>query len=830
MDRNLRIRMLLEAGDKVTRPLRDIAQGSTRAAQALKAARDRLKEMNQAQKDIGAFRSLKLGLRDSSVAIEASRSRLTALGRELAATEKPSRQLTRDFERARREAQKLETQYQANSTRLGELRASLRDAGIPTNELVQHERRLRTEIARTNDEISEQGRRMQALKERSGHLAKARSNFSRMQGNATGMAASGAAGIATGVALGAPILRSLEAAREYESVMTDIAQKADLSRRDAEAMGVGLLQAARAANQLPAALQEGVNTLAGFGLDPRQAVSMMRPIGRAATAYKAEIADLSAAAFAANDNLKVPVQQTGRVIDIMAQAGKAGAFEIRDMAGAFPALTAGYQGLGQTGLGAIADLSAALQIARKGAGDSATAATNLGNIIQKIGSPQTIKAFSKFGVDLPAALKRAYAEGKTPLEAIADLTNKALGGDLSKIGFLFEDAQVQQGLRPLIQNLEEYRRIRTQAFGASGTTDTDFAERMKDGAEKAKRMEVNSQTLAITLGGQLQPAMDAVADKVNTFATWVSDVAQRYPNLSKAILVGTAIFAGLFVVLGGGALVIAGLLAPFSALVFAAGVLGMGLLPVIGITAAIVAGVILLGGAIYALITNWGAIGAWFTALWQTILAGFTGGIAGIAAVLTNFSPVGLLYAGFALLMNWLGVAMPARLTDAGRWLIQGLINGISSKLGELKNTVVNAASSAAKWFKEKLGIRSPSRVFMGFGGHIMEGLARGIAGGESRPLDRLARLSRDMGAAMVLGAATPAIAGAVAGDPASAARSAAAMSAASITYNITVNPAPGMDEAALVKLLERKLAEIKRAESARARSSYRDTADWETA
>ena len=46
-DRNLRIQVLLQAADRVTRPLRDIAGGSTRAAQALRLTRDRLKEMSR---------------------------------------------------------------------------------------------------------------------------------------------------------------------------------------------------------------------------------------------------------------------------------------------------------------------------------------------------------------------------------------------------------------------------------------------------------------------------------------------------------------------------------------------------------------------------------------------------------------------------------------------------------------------------------------------------------------------------------------------------------------------------------------------------------------
>jgi hypothetical protein len=87
----------------------------------------------------------------------------------------------------------------------------------------------------------------------------------------------------------------------------------------------------------------------------------------------------------------------------------------------------------------VADLTAALEIARRGAG-SEEAATNIANLLAKINSPTVTRAFAKnFGVDLPAALKAAYAQGKTPMEALAAITQKATGGDLSKLGLVVED-------------------------------------------------------------------------------------------------------------------------------------------------------------------------------------------------------------------------------------------------------------------------------------------------------------------------------------------------------------------------------------------------------
>lgn len=826
MDRDLRIRMLLQAADRVSRPLRDISSGSSRAAQALKATRDRLKEIERTQAQIGGFRQLKAGLHTTEQSLQATQTRVGQLAEQMRATSSPTRQMTRDFEKAKNEARALASQHESESRELQVMRDRLRAAGIATSDLSRHERELRDRAAGTNRELQEQERRLHAVTERQRRFSAARDQFGRMQGTATGLAIGGAAAMGTGMRMARPFLGGIADAKAYQSTMTDIAQKAEMSRKAGEKMGVGLLAAAKAANQMPADIQSGVDALAGFGLDPAKAAQMMRPIGRAATAYKAEIADLSKAAFAANDNLKVPIEQTQRVIDIMAQAGKSGAFEIKDMAQYFPTLTAGYQALGQKGTAAVADLAAALQIARKGAGDSAQAATNMENVLQKIASPATIGKFKKFGVDLPAALKKAYSEGKTPLEAIAELTNKTLGGDLGKIGFLFEDAQVQQGLRPLIQNLEEYKRIRAQAAGANGTTDRDFAERMKDSAEQTKQLEINAKVLGITVGTLLLPTVNAVTQKLTAWASWIGEAARRHPMLAKGITLLAVGLAALLVVLGGAGIVIAGLVAPVAALSTVATFFGIGMLPLIGIVAGVVFGLLALGGAAYAIYANWGAISGWFAALWTSVKAAFSGGIGSIAAMLTNFSPVGLLYGAFARLMSWLGVQIPADLATAGRNMILGLIGGITGMLGSLRSTIISAASSAATWFKQKLGIHSPSRVFMAFGGHMMTGLANGIAGSEDTPVRRIDGLSKRLTAAMAVGAALPSIAApASAGAASSETGASAARAPAPIT--IQIYQQPGQDARALAALVRAELMLAQREEAAKKRSSFADQQDW---
>ncbi|HEY0624660.1 phage tail tape measure protein [Sphingomonas sp.] len=799
MDRNLRIRMLLEAGDRVSRPLRDIAGGSSKAARELKATNDRLRDLKRTQSDIAGFRELKAGLRTAQAQMTEAQAKVISLARQIEAAGTPTKKLAADFAKAKRESAALKTEYTEQGSRLQQLRDRLGAAGIATGDLAQHERRLRGDIARTNDELAEQERRLRAANDRAQRFGAARDKFGKGMNMATGLAAGGFSAMETGRTMLRPLTGTAEDAMTHESSMTDIAQKADLSRDAARKMGDTVLEVASAANQLPEAIREGIDSLSGFGLDPRQAVQMMKPIGRAATAYKAEIADLSAAAFAANDNLKVPVAETGKVIDIMAAAGKKGAFEIKDMAQYFPALTAASQALGQKGAPAVADLAAALQIARKGAGDSASAATNVANLLQKITSPATIRAFKKnYGVDLPAALKKAYAEGKTPLEAIAELTKKTLGGDLSKMGFLFEDAQVQAALRPLIQNLEEYRKIRAEAGNAGGTTDADFAERLRDAAEQSRQFNVEMQNLSITIGTLILPAATSLAQKVGAGAKAFAKWARENPRLAKGLALTAGVLAALFVVLGGAGIAIAGIMGPIVllnsgliAMGVAGGIASVGLLPIIGTILAVVAVVGLLAYAAYKIYNNWGAIVAFFGRVWEGIKSAVSAGIAAITGFILNFTPFGMFFRAFTAVLNFLRGPLPGQMMEAGRNIIQGLIRGVTAMLGALKSTIVNAASSAARWFKQKLGIQSPSRVFMGFGGFMMEGLDEGIAGGQRQPLRRIDRLAGELGAAMALGAAAPAIAGGgMSGNAGGAANpSAQAMATAPITIQIFATP-----------------------------------------
>lgn len=344
------------------------------------------------------------------------------------------------------------------------------------------------------------------------------------------------------VAYAAALARPISAAAEFQAKLTTIGQKAEMSRKDMTIMGASIRALSTAVNQSVKGVAEGVDVLAGAGLDPRLALRLINPIGKAATAYKAEIGDLAKASFAAYQNLKVPVDQVSLALDAMAVAGKKGNFELGDMARFFPSLAAAAGGLKQQGVGAVADLSAALQIAMRGAGSAEEAATNVGNLMQKLRDPQTEKAFAKMGVNLVASLNKLEAEGRTPIEAIAELTQKTLGGNLSKLGYLFQDAQVRKALLPLITNMKEYQAIRAAAMAANGTVDRDFIKRQEDAEQRINAAKVAAENLKISLGTALLPAVGNLAAAITPLVTRLTAFIDAHPKLVSQVATAVGAF------------------------------------------------------------------------------------------------------------------------------------------------------------------------------------------------------------------------------------------------------------------------------------------------
>ena len=237
-----------------------------------------------------------------------------------------------------------------------------------------------------------------------------------------------------------------------------------------------------------------------------------------------------------------------------------------------------------------------------------------------------------------------------------------------------------------------------------------------------------------------------------------------------------------------------------------------------------------VGWAMY-LINNWQKVGPFFAGLWQSIKSFFSGGISGISAQIVNWSPLGLFYQAFAAVLRWFGIELPAKLSTAGRNMIQSLINGIKSMLPDLSGVwrqttnLFNGLGNSARRAPGAVGNIVGGRVAKGYsvGGYTGAGAINQIAGivhrgevvfsqadvrrfGGWRAVEALR--TGGLRALQALGGGSPAPAFAAGG-------------AGNITINVYA--APGQDERSIARAVAAELDKRQAIAARRANSRYQD-------
>jgi TP901 family phage tail tape measure protein len=503
--------------------------------------------------------------------------------------------------------------------------------------------------------------------------------------------------IGTFYALRAAISQPIESAKAFESRLAELGAKGNLSARQLDSIGRAARQTGEEVNQFASTIVEAQDFLVGMGLDVERSTRAMPAIGKAATATRASILDLSKAGFAAMSNLAIAAEDLGGAMDVMALAGKEGGFELRDMAQYLPSITALASAKGMSGMDGLSDIAAALQIVRRGAGDSSEAATNFMNVLQKINANDAAAKFAKAGIDINQVLKDAVTNGASPLQAALEAIHRYIDGDMSKLGTLFADAQVQKGLIPLLNGMEDYVALRARAAGATGIIDADFARMMETSAEKARAFEIAMGNLKTSIGTSLINAINGLNTALLPLVRTLGDLVDRHPKVAAALLGLTAGFIALKAAVNAGqflALTARG--GVLSALAFSIDTVGASLSQLGGGAAEMIRLRTALAGMQGLHLTNW-----------QTVAAGIRGmvlaipGASGVATLLTGIvAAVGAISAP-----AWLAIAAAVVAVGAA-WKYWDRIAAI---LGGVASAVSDRLRPAFDWLDEQLAFLQPA-------------------------------------------------------------------------------------------------------------------------
>lgn len=136
------------------------------------------------------------------------------------------------------------------------------------------------------------------------------------------------------------------------------------------------------------------------------------------------------------------------------------------------------------------------------------------------------------------------------------------------------------------------------------------------------------------------------------------------------------------------------------------------------------------------IVNNWGAIMNFFSAIPGKVQDFFMQAW-GVIQRIWSYSPIGAITGNWQAILNFFGSIggwISGAFSGAGSWLynagrnvIQGLLDGVNAVLHKVRDVASSIANAVTAPVKKLLGIKSPSRVFRQLGQYTIEGLQDGL-------------------------------------------------------------------------------------------------------
>ena len=774
----LKLEVLFGSKDSLSPVLKLMIGNSKAASNALKRTSDEVKKLNDQQKQIDGYVKQKKATEESAKALKEMQDRIKTLRQQM--NSNPSAELTRDFEKAKAAAKRLKDSHQQNTQQLHQLRTEMNQSGLSTSNLSQHQSELRRRTDQATSELERQRRTLRNLN----NVQQQHQRYSQNARTAgmTGMMMAGA-GVGTLYAMRKPIDESKRVDIEENRIASlgfgkQATEEAILYARAMKTFGTSTLDNLTL-------VRDGVTA---FG-DVHHAQWVAPTLAKMKFANEAMYGDhgvenekkfmdmlkviemrnglKSKESFTEQANIiqQVITATGGRVqaeewLNVIKTGGIAAkgmdnkAFYykmeplVQEMGGfrVGTSMMSAYQNLyqGRTTQRAAANLDKFGLI-----GDYSKVKHNKTGDLSylDIGAIKNAALFKKdqFAwmeqVLVPALNAKGITKESDVIDAIGSIFSNRTASNLFAQMYMQRD-QIHKNAK-LNEGAFNIDQLDKQAQGTTAGKELDAKAKLHDAYLQFGQTILPIYTQALIMA----------SNAMQGFTGWM----QQNPTLAKALGTGLLVIAAGLVAIGGLLLVFSPLILsmlslrlmmvtlgvqgsalsfalrmlvmPFSLLKGAITGIGSALMwlarlamahPILALITAVAFGV-------YMIYQNWDTIGPYFQNLWAQIKTFFQSGIGNISATILNWSPMGLFYSAFATVLNWFGFELPTKFSVFGTNIIDGLINGIKAAFPKLKSTWNDVANYMPDWLKQRMIIRSPSRVMAGLGGHIIGGIGMGL-------------------------------------------------------------------------------------------------------
>jgi len=276
----------------------------------------------------------------------------------------------------------------------------------------------------------------------------------------------------------------------------------------------------------------------------------------------------------------------------------------------------------------------------------------------------------------------------------------------------------------------------TNSTKQAGDSAEDLGNKLKESAEKGEE----STGMFSSIRKALEPFISKVKEIISFVEEWIGkfkklieilntikDFASKFEKLSKLVSILEKIISFLEKIIAPIEKVIEvvkKVMGAFESLEAASSVFAEMAAIITPEVALIVAAIALIAGAVYLVYKNWEGIKEFFDNLWE--------GVKGI------FNKFWVWLQNFFKQWDWI----IDKFKEFGTNLAEGISEGLKIGWNLLVEGVKWVVSNMIEFFKELLGINSPSKVFAEFGGFIVDGLIDGLKAGWNKLKEGVAGLA----------------------------------------------------------------------------------------
>ncbi len=195
MSNNVKLQVLLKAVDQATRPFKSIQTASKSLSAEIRDTRQNLKELNAQAGRVEGFRKSSAQLAVTGQSLAKAKQEAAALAVQFKNTEKPTRAQAQLMDAAKRSAAELQLKYNGLRQSVQRQRQELAQAGINTRTLAADERRLKSSLSETTNQLNRQREALSRVSQQQAKLSAVSQRHQAGKQLAGSVAGAGAAGV-----------------------------------------------------------------------------------------------------------------------------------------------------------------------------------------------------------------------------------------------------------------------------------------------------------------------------------------------------------------------------------------------------------------------------------------------------------------------------------------------------------------------------------------------------------------------------------------------------------------------------------------------------------